>query len=465
MSTLKTPEASWGHGSAFGGPLRSRRQQLIRELLTSLGAPLASVSRLRALAWVRLAVGLPFVMVPTALMYADGLPGSYQPGLLAVTFGIWLGLMAVDIAASVVILLVGDRLRWVRGLTYACITVELTANQLSVYSLGSIVTYSVVYAVMLVAAYRVAADYRFGLYALVIACVAYAGCATLELGGVLPMTPAFPYPVRHPFLDDPLTAGFGVAMVVMALLIVFVSVNFGVSQATKLHHYITQSVLRRYLPPSLVNKAAAGELRLDAPPERREVTVLFADLVGFTVMSERLGAEAVADLINRYLGEVADVSHAEGATIDKFIGDGVMLVFGAPESLPPEEQVRRAIRTAFAIRRVAATFNRDGIVGLRVGINTGEAVMGNFGSAVRSDFTVLGPVVNVAARLEAAGQVGQVLIGERTAELLGDALPLESAGPLALKGVRHPVSAYFIACDSLPESFHETSDSRPVSTS
>ncbi|MGH7298505.1 MAG: adenylate/guanylate cyclase domain-containing protein, partial [Polyangiaceae bacterium] len=185
-------------------------------------------------------------------------------------------------------------------------------------------------------------------------------------------------------------------------------------------------------------------LRLDAPPERRVVTAMYTDLVGFTLLSEALGPEAVGAIINRYLSCVADLAHEHGATVDKFIGDCVMIVFGAPDPLGPAEQARRAIELALAIHAAIPAIETDVPLAARTGMNTGEVVVGNFGCQWRSDYTVIGPAVNVAARLEAAGQPGRILVGEETAHLLGDAYELEPAGELKLKNVSRPVRAFFV---------------------
>jgi adenylate cyclase len=232
-----------------------------------------------------------------------------------------------------------------------------------------------------------------------------------------------------------------------AALLTFLAANYGVNQALKLHRYITESVLRRYLPPALVERAARGELRLDAEPERRVVTVMFTDLVGFTALSERLGPDAVGKLLNRFLTEMSKLAHAHGATVDKFVGDAVMVVFGTPDALDPAEQARRCVALAQQMQASLATMTGDVTLATRTGINTGEAVVGNFGSAARSDYTVIGPAVNVAARLEAASKPGRILIGAETARLLAGSVPLEQTGPLTLKGVSAPVTAHYVAQD------------------
>jgi adenylate cyclase len=170
---------------------------------------------------------------------------------------------------------------------------------------------------------------------------------------------------------------------------------------------------------------------------------MFMDLVGFTSLSEKLGAEAVARLLNSYLSMVADVAHEHGATVDKFVGDSVMIVFGAPDALEPREQAHRCVALAQKLQTLLPTLG-DGIaLRARTGINTGEVVVGNFGSSTRSDYTVIGPAVNIAARLETASDPGRILVGETTAKLLDD-VALEPAGELQLKGVADPVRAFFV---------------------
>ncbi|MEE2780506.1 MAG: adenylate/guanylate cyclase domain-containing protein, partial [Myxococcota bacterium] len=223
--------------------------------------------------------------------------------------------------------------------------------------------------------------------------------------------------------------------------------NYGMNQSVRLHRYITYSVLHRYLPPDLVKRAAAGELRLDAPPERRTLTVMFTDVVGFTPLTERLGPEAIGRLLDAYLGEIADVAHRHGATVDKFIGDCVMVIFGAPAQMSPEEQARRCVALAREIHERVRALEMEHPLQARTGINTGDAVVGNFGSHARSDYTALGPAVNIAARLESASSPDRILLGPETARLLGDASHLEPAGDLNLKGVTEPVPAFFVRLD------------------
>jgi adenylate cyclase len=122
-----------------------------------------------------------------------------------------------------------------------------------------------------------------------------------------------------------------------------------------------------------------------------------------------------------------------------------MIVFGAPDPLPPAEQARRCVALARDLQARLPELGEELRLSARTGINTGDAVVGNFGSLSRSDYTVIGPAVNVGARLETASKPGRILIGETTAKLLEGVVPLEPAGELHLKGVAEPVRAFFVA--------------------
>ena len=179
-------------------------------------------------------------------------------------------------------------------------------------------------------------------------------------------------------------------------------------RVAELNTYLTQSVLQRFLPPALVQKAAQGNLTLDLRPEPRLITVLFSDIVGFTQLSNTLRSRRVAELLNEYLSEMSRAIFENGGTVDKFIGDAIVALFGAPEDLTPNEQVRRAIAAARQMDRVLSDLNErwqaQGVspIQFRCGIHQGTAVVGMFGSAERSDYTAIGPSVNIAARLQEA---------------------------------------------------------------
>ena len=414
----------------------------LRELFTGLDGPRAPPQRLRLIASVRLALVVPGIYGVALLDHLGEIRKHPDSHALRVILALWLALFVSYLPANAAIIgWAGKRPRLAASLSLYAIGVDVATTQLSQGRHGAVFT-NFIWAIIIAVGYRASLDYASAALAALLTLALYFASIALELAHVVPIAPA----------DDVLPAAYTAPIALVAyvvqnvaiLAIVFGAVNYGANQSPEAspgtsRRPCSSAICRR----RLVARAAAGELRLDEPPARRTVTVMFMDLVGFTTMSERLGAERVAVVLNRYLTRTSELAREHGATVDKFIGDAVMLVFGAPEPMAPESQARACIALALEIQHAMATFE-DPPLRVRVGVNTGEAVVGHFGSPIRSDFTVIGPAVNVAARLESAGKPGRILIGETTAGLLGDGYALEPAGQLTLKGVAEPVTAYFL---------------------
>jgi class 3 adenylate cyclase/ribosomal protein L40E len=182
--------------------------------------------------------------------------------------------------------------------------------------------------------------------------------------------------------------------------------------------------------------------KVDLPEERRQVTVVFADLSGYTAVAERMDPEAVKSLIDRALRRLGQEVDRFGGSVDKYIGDNVMAVFGAP--IAHEDDAERAVRAALGMQAAMGEINESlgeshGVnLALRVGVNTGEVVAG----AVGDGYTVIGDTVNVAARLQTAAQPGSVTVGERTFRATREAIEYTLLEPLTLKGKAEPVPAW-----------------------
>jgi class 3 adenylate cyclase len=217
------------------------------------------------------------------------------------------------------------------------------------------------------------------------------------------------------------------------LLIVLALIIFGLwrrqvesHRLQKLQQYLQTRILSRFLPPALVEEIRLGRSRLDEEPQKRVVTILFADLVDFTAKAEQLGTDRTARILNQWMHMATDIVFAENGTIDKFIGDCVMVLFGAPLDLTPEAQIGRAVACAQDLLRAMEEKNdawlRDFGVSfeLRIGINQGEAIVGSFGSEKRSDYTVIGGAVNLASRIENMANPGQILLSQSAARHLSD---------------------------------------------
>ncbi len=197
--------------------------------------------------------------------------------------------------------------------------------------------------------------------------------------------------------------------------------------------------LGRFLSPQVASRILAASdhgAELGAP-EVREVTILFADISGFTSMSETMSPSAVALLLNDYLSRMTDVIFKYEGTLDKYIGDAIMAVFGAPLDMP--DHAPRAIKAALEMQERLAEWNADRKEGpafrIRIGINSGNAMAGEIGSINKKEYTVLGDTVNTASRLESSvAKPGSVVIGANTHAMVEGLFECRSLGSFTLKG-------------------------------
>jgi adenylate cyclase len=208
---------------------------------------------------------------------------------------------------------------------------------------------------------------------------------------------------------------------------------------------LQRSALERFLSPEVVEMVVANpDIRLGGV--NQEVTVLFADIRGFTTMSEEMEPGRVVEILNEYFTRVTDVIFDNGGTLDKYIGDAVMAVFGAPIS--KGNDAAAAVNSAIQIQRLLVELNRDAAarewpeLRVGIGINTGNAIAGNIGSPRRLDYTVVGDTVNTAQRLMTNAAGGQILISESTARKIGKTFDLERLPELKVKGRSEAVPVF-----------------------
>jgi adenylate cyclase len=209
---------------------------------------------------------------------------------------------------------------------------------------------------------------------------------------------------------------------------------------------VERQALERFLSANIVEKILANPDEIHLGGENQTVTILFSDIRGFTRMSEHMEPHAVVELLNEYFSEMTDLIFDSGGTLDKYLGDGIMAVYGAP--IPKPDDALRATKTAMEMQRALASLNRDwesrGQQPLRmgVGVNTGPVTAGNIGSAKRMDYTVIGDAVNLASRLCSNAAPEQILVSESSYLQLNGAIPAQRLEPIRVKGKETPVELY-----------------------
>lgn len=209
------------------------------------------------------------------------------------------------------------------------------------------------------------------------------------------------------------------------------------------------SQLAKYLSPQVYDSIFAGRQEVRLASKRRKLTIFFSDIVDFTELTDKIESEDLTQLLNSYLTEMSEIALAHGATIDKYIGDAMMVFFGDPESRGVPEDALACVRMSLDMQRRVRELNdrwqAEGIaspLACRMGIHTGYCTVGNFGSEDRMDYTAIGGAVNLASRLEAAGEEGGILISHDTWTLVRDDVRCEAMGPIRIRGQAYPVETY-----------------------
>ncbi|MCW5828954.1 MAG: adenylate/guanylate cyclase domain-containing protein [Deltaproteobacteria bacterium] len=208
-------------------------------------------------------------------------------------------------------------------------------------------------------------------------------------------------------------------------------------------------LIRRYVPRQLAERIFSGDLEHEGKWERRKLTLFFSDIKGFTDASDELEAEDLSRVLNEYLYEMSAIAERYGATLDKFVGDAIMIFFGAPAATDDRDHALRCVRMALEMQarmgELARKWSDEGIENpfqIRIGINTGVATVGNFGSEGRMDYTAIGRQVNLAARLESSCTPGRILMSHSTWALVKDEIECQPQGEITVKGIHHPVKTY-----------------------
>ncbi|WP_218110102.1 7TM diverse intracellular signaling domain-containing protein [Oligoflexus tunisiensis] len=211
-------------------------------------------------------------------------------------------------------------------------------------------------------------------------------------------------------------------------------------KVAELNRHLTENILKRFLPQAMVSAIVEGRKTLEDSPKMATVTVLFSDLCEFTKLSEEMKPAQLAEVLNQYLGRMTEIIFKHGGMVDKFIGDAVMAIFGAPEPMDSSEQARHAVAAAIDMQEALDALNQEWAarqlpsIAMRIGVHIGTVTVGAFGSAERTDYTVIGPAVNLASRIESVAEPGTIYISTAIREYL-PAESWETAGSFKLKGI------------------------------
>lgn len=207
--------------------------------------------------------------------------------------------------------------------------------------------------------------------------------------------------------------------------------------------------LSKYLSPQIYNSIFTGAQSVEIASRRKKLTVFFSDVVNFTSTTDKLESEELTSLLNHYLTEMSRIALQFGGTIDKYIGDAIMIFFCDPESKGAKEDALACVRMSIAMlqrmRELRSEWQDLGAerpFQLRMGINTGYCTVGNFGGEDRVDYTIVGNVVNMTARLQTQAEVDSILIGHETHSLVKDVVAAEERSSIKLKGFAEPVRCY-----------------------
>lgn len=236
-----------------------------------------------------------------------------------------------------------------------------------------------------------------------------------------------------------------------------VAVQTGIALNTAINHERLQKQAKardrfeRFLPRQVIDEILRSPEKVKLGGERQPVTALFADVRGFTTLSESSSPEMIVGLLNRYFTIVSEIIFRNSGTLDKYIGDGLMALFGAPY-ISALDTVN-AVRAAIEMQRAMVGFNKqlaaDSLppISIGIGINAGQAIVGYIGSETRLDYTAIGDTINTAARLESKAKPGQIVISENAAQILDESFRIELIGTQSLKGKLQSIRLYEVLWD------------------
>ncbi len=213
--------------------------------------------------------------------------------------------------------------------------------------------------------------------------------------------------------------------------------------------------IKKYLPVQLVDSIINGDHEVSFKTERKKLTIFFSDIKGFTEITDNMEPEELSSMLNEYIKEMTLIAHKHGGTIDKFVGDAMMVFFGAPESTNDKDQALRCVRMAIEMqgrmKELKEKWFKAGIeqpLEIRVGINTGITAVGSFGAEDRLSYTTIGGQVNLASRLEGLAVPGGILISHSTWALVNEEIPCKQRDEkVKVKGINREIIVYDVVME------------------
>ncbi len=272
-------------------------------------------------------------------------------------------------------------------------------------------------------------------------------------GGTITTIAVFTYILINFLIFDLANIYLNIILPCLGLIISFVLTKYYIYDYKNRELLRLRKIFRPYLAPQMIDDLIKKKDYIDAlKGERRVVTVMFADIADFTVLSERLPTDEVVKILNEFLTHMTNIIFANNGTLDKYTGDGVMAVFGNIGKIEAKENARRAVKTSIEMRNELEILQTKWIsaglmpLQIRIGISTGEAIVGNIGSPQQMDLTVIGDTVNTASRLEELNKKFNTttLISKNTYEYVKDEVKVKSLGEASLKGKNQKVEIYEI---------------------
>jgi len=260
------------------------------------------------------------------------------------------------------------------------------------------------------------------------------------------------YAIKHMLAYFVLAAILGILFITLQRRQAAVIRNMNTELETANEFLASMSIkISHYLSPQIYKSIFSGQKDVTITTERKKLTIFFADIRDFTATTERLQPEQITDLLNEYFTEMSKIALAYGGTIDKFIGDAMLIFFGDPETKGAVEDAKACLRMAIEMQDRIAALNakwRDGGIEhpfrARMGINTGYCNVGNFGSDDRMDYTIIGAEANLAARLQGAAEPGHIVMSYETYALVRDIVVTHEMPPITMKGISRQVIPYAV---------------------